>query len=318
MSRIRSVHPGLFTDEAFMQASPLAKVLIIGLWTECDDYGAFEWKPITLKAKILPADNCDAVALLDELASASLDMIKAYEIGGKRYGVVRNFRRWQRPKKPNAVFPIPDHLVEYTVTGSLNGGTDTRSEPPGGEFEYDEAAPIPADGGNPAPSDDASSPLVGNQFGTGGENAPQMEDVGCRRKEERSPDGDPKKSPVSKSRSPPTNNLAMLDAFDPSDELLSRLSAKCPRVADRLANLALQFRTDPWWAKQFAEGKYSDPARCFENFCAKQEAFAADRGVKPKPQQRQRPMAQPPVFGMRPGELLPPVPPDDQPQGPLQ
>ena len=121
-----------------------------------------------------------------------------------------------------------------------------------------------------------------------------------------------------RSKKPPSNNLAALDTFEPTSEQAARLIEKCPRIADRLENLVLQFRTDPWWAKQFADGKYSDPARCFDNFCAKQEAFAADRGVKPKPQQSKRPLVQPPVFGMRPGELLPPLPPDDQAQSVLQ
>lgn len=32
MARIRSVHPGLYTDEAFMTLSMAARVLIVGLW----------------------------------------------------------------------------------------------------------------------------------------------------------------------------------------------------------------------------------------------------------------------------------------------
>jgi hypothetical protein len=33
MPRIRSVHPGLFTDEAFVTVSMAARVLLIGVWT---------------------------------------------------------------------------------------------------------------------------------------------------------------------------------------------------------------------------------------------------------------------------------------------
>ena len=65
MARIRSVHPGLFTDESFMSASPLARIVMIGVWTEADDNGVFEWKPLTLKARLLPADNADMAAILD-------------------------------------------------------------------------------------------------------------------------------------------------------------------------------------------------------------------------------------------------------------
>jgi hypothetical protein len=53
MARIRSVHPSLFTDEAWVSCSPLARVLYIGLLTDADDQGLFEWKPIQIKMRLL-------------------------------------------------------------------------------------------------------------------------------------------------------------------------------------------------------------------------------------------------------------------------
>lgn len=41
MSRIRSIHPGLWTDEAFVSLSPMARLFLMGLWNECDDMGSF-------------------------------------------------------------------------------------------------------------------------------------------------------------------------------------------------------------------------------------------------------------------------------------
>jgi len=111
MARIRSLHPGLFTDEAYMSLSMAARVLITGIWTEADDNGVFQWKPITLKARILPADNVDVPSLLAELARH--DFINRFEHGGSVYGAVRNFRVYQRPKKPNYRFVLPDELRHY-------------------------------------------------------------------------------------------------------------------------------------------------------------------------------------------------------------
>lgn len=142
MARIRSVHPGLFTDESFMSATPLARIVMIGLWTEADDNGVFEWKPLTLKARLLPADNADMAAMLDELAA--LNIICGFEHGVRSFGAIRNFRKYQRPKKPNAVHPLPSKIAVYVGL------------------------------------DDDGSPSVGNQFGTDGENPPQMEDGGWR------------------------------------------------------------------------------------------------------------------------------------------
>lgn len=111
MARIRSVHPGLFTDEAFMQLSDAARMLLIGLWTEADDQGVFEWKPLTLKARLRPADDGSVEPLLDAIVAQ--DLVKRIEVDGRSYGLVRNFRKFQRPQKPNAIHPLPDQYRTY-------------------------------------------------------------------------------------------------------------------------------------------------------------------------------------------------------------
>jgi uncharacterized phage protein (TIGR02220 family) len=124
------------TAEAFVSLSFPARRFLILLWTECDDQGSFEWKPKQLKMELLPADSIDIEELLCELVE--WNCVMQYEMNGKQYGAVRNFCRYQRPKKPNAIFPQSEAVKAYCCCGS--------SEP------------------------------VGNQYGTGGENAEQMED----------------------------------------------------------------------------------------------------------------------------------------------
>ena len=111
MARIRSVHPSLFTDEAWVSCGPLARILYIGLWTDADDQGVFEWKPLQIKMRLLPGDNGDASEFLAELTAVGL--IKPFEFDGKRYGAIANFRKFQRPQKPNAIHPLPDFIAEY-------------------------------------------------------------------------------------------------------------------------------------------------------------------------------------------------------------
>lgn len=107
MARIRSLHPGLFTDEAFMALSMASRVLLVGIWTEADDHGVFEWKPLTLKARILPADSVDAAVLLAEIEAANI--IKR----DGAFGLIRNFCKYQRPKKPTYRFPFSPTMAEY-------------------------------------------------------------------------------------------------------------------------------------------------------------------------------------------------------------
>lgn len=113
MARIRSIHPGLFTDESFVSCSPLARLLVLGLWTEADDQGVFEWKPVTLKMRVLPVDGADVSALLTEIESQNI--VKRFEHQGKAYGAIRNFRKYQRPKYPTAVHHLPDDLRSYVA-----------------------------------------------------------------------------------------------------------------------------------------------------------------------------------------------------------
>ncbi len=111
MARIRSVHPSLFTDEAWVSCSPLARILYIGLWTDADDQGLFEWKPLQIKMRLLPGDMAEAGSLLAELASVNL--IMSYEVDTVRFGAIRDFRKFQRPQKPNAIHPITEIVAEY-------------------------------------------------------------------------------------------------------------------------------------------------------------------------------------------------------------
>lgn len=146
MARIRSIHPGLFTDEAFVSLSSDAQVFLMGIWTECDDQGVFEWKPVTLRMRLRPTKDGSVDSLLSELETANC--IRSYELSGRKYGAVRNFRKYQRPKRPNAIHLMTDEIRTYVALSASCS-----------EQEHDEDGVIPPKG----------------------EIAPQMEDGGDNR-----------------------------------------------------------------------------------------------------------------------------------------
>lgn len=153
MSRIRSLHPGLFTDDRYMALSLAARELIKGIWCEADDQGVFEWRPLTLKARIMPADAVDVSEILDELVAGKF--VTRFEYNDHSFGAVRNFRKFQRPKKPNSIHLLPPEFANYVGLG-----------PPGGELSEDKPTAVP------------------HQFPTEGGKPPQMEDGGGRREDE--------------------------------------------------------------------------------------------------------------------------------------
>lgn len=128
MARIRSVHPGLFTDDKFASLSLGAQVLFIGLWTECDDQGAFEWNPVKLKMRIVPVHHVEVSELLAELQAAN--MVRSYSHEGRKLGAVRNFTRFQRPKKPNSVYFMPPEFRTYAGLTTDSSEPDEPERPP--------------------------------------------------------------------------------------------------------------------------------------------------------------------------------------------
>lgn len=180
MSRIRSVHPGLFTDERFVSVSPFARLLFIGLWTECDDKGSFEWSPIKLKMRLLPADNIDISECLLELEMSGI--IMSYSIKGRKFGAVRKFSVFQRPKKPNDIYPQTE-MVRNFVTGNCEeSGNECQLSCEVSEIDGPKVIEFPQ-----------QAETVTNQFPTDGEKPPQMEDGEEGGKKERTTSVVPKK-----------------------------------------------------------------------------------------------------------------------------
>jgi hypothetical protein len=103
VARIRSTHPGQWTSGDFLECSPLARLLALAVRNVADDHGVFRWKPTSLKAECLPADNCD------------IGQVVRYSVDGKEYGIIKDFNQWQRPKKPKYIHPVPDWFPTSTV-----------------------------------------------------------------------------------------------------------------------------------------------------------------------------------------------------------
>lgn len=160
MSRIRSIHPGIYTDEAWASVSIVARWFAKGICTEADDNGVFEWKPLQLKMRIFPADGVDVPALLAELKAAGI--VCSFEADGKHYGALRNFCKYQRPRKPKAWFPITDEVREFVALGAPPAADEDEEPavPKKSELTVVEPAPVPPKS----------------------EKSPQMEDGGGRRK----------------------------------------------------------------------------------------------------------------------------------------
>lgn len=127
MARIRSTHPGQWTDEEFVQLTFAARLLCIALRNEADDNGVFEWKPTGLKMRLFPADDVSVPALLEELEGHN--QVCRFQVDGREYGAIRNFRKYQRPKLPTSRHPLPEALEKYVGVKSADLPSDGEVAP---------------------------------------------------------------------------------------------------------------------------------------------------------------------------------------------
>lgn len=121
MPRIRSIHPGQWSDDDFIELTPTERLFSIALRNFADDRGVFEWKPTQIKRATNPGDEFGTAPLLKALSvpyshgpSGGLGKhIQPFKVDGRYFAVIRNFGKWQRVKKPTAVHPMPASLYDY-------------------------------------------------------------------------------------------------------------------------------------------------------------------------------------------------------------
>jgi hypothetical protein len=154
MARIRSIHPGLFSDPEFAALSDGAQIIYLGLLTEADDNGVFEWNLNKLKIRLRPLKDGSLEPFVSELTTSN--KVASYEIDGRKYGAIRNFRRFQRPKSPKSWHPIPDDFRNYVCLSGEDGET-----PPPSTQSISEIPPQMEEGGGRREEVSKANALVG-------------------------------------------------------------------------------------------------------------------------------------------------------------
>jgi hypothetical protein len=72
MAKIRGFKPDLWTDEDFVEVSPFARLLWMGMWNFACDNGHLADKSKQIKMRVLPTDDVNCAELLRELESQGL------------------------------------------------------------------------------------------------------------------------------------------------------------------------------------------------------------------------------------------------------
>lgn len=72
MPKMRGFKPEIWTDEKFVELEPLARLLFMGMWNYSCDNGHLDDKPKQIKMRVLPTDDCDAAALIQNMVDLGM------------------------------------------------------------------------------------------------------------------------------------------------------------------------------------------------------------------------------------------------------
>jgi len=105
--KIRSIHPGFFSDRKISNLPYEARVLYAGLWCYSDDYGRGQYLPKAIEGAVFPHDPVDIVDLLLKLEKAEL--IRVYEARGDVFYEIPSWDKYQSPRyKAKTAYPAPE------------------------------------------------------------------------------------------------------------------------------------------------------------------------------------------------------------------
>lgn len=97
MARARNIKPAFFNNDILAELDPLDRLAFIGLWTIADYKGCLEYRPLKIKAMILPYDNCDFSKIAINLDKSGF--IRLYSVDDVEYIKILNFEKHQNPHK---------------------------------------------------------------------------------------------------------------------------------------------------------------------------------------------------------------------------
>lgn len=113
MARIRSIKPEFWTSEQIAECSPIARLMFIGMWNFCDDYGVIPASVKRLKMQLFPSDESigsdDIRRMITELSSNGL--IEEYSVENKEYWYVTGWDSHQKPDCKTGLYPRPDGQI---------------------------------------------------------------------------------------------------------------------------------------------------------------------------------------------------------------
>lgn len=128
MARYRTIKPEFWRSEQVVSLSIEARLLFIGMWNFCDDYGVTPASDAGLKMAVYPGDPFskeDIRRMVDELLAS--DLVTEYDWEGRKYWFVTGWDRHQKPECKTGLYPRPDGNIGAKIRKKANSTNDSRT-----------------------------------------------------------------------------------------------------------------------------------------------------------------------------------------------
>jgi hypothetical protein len=119
MARIRYLNPEFFVDDDLKDLDFCARLFFTGLWCYADKAGRLVYKPEKLKVQIMPYDNIDVLAILQQLSKpkrSGVPFILIYGEPKNQYIQITGWEKYQHPHhtEKESTLPAPNTLKSTT------------------------------------------------------------------------------------------------------------------------------------------------------------------------------------------------------------
>ena len=120
MSRIRTIKPEFWTSEQIVECSPMCRLMFVGMWNFCDDYGNHPASAKTVKMEIFPADDIPLETIQSYIEELHIqDLMLTYQNNNKQYWHVKGWHH-QKIDKPSQKYPKFDDVNSTIIRRSFD------------------------------------------------------------------------------------------------------------------------------------------------------------------------------------------------------
>lgn len=128
MARRRMIDPNIWMSEDVAKLTIRQRLLLIGLFSNADDYGKGRANPVFIRSIVFPYDDIPVKDIEKDLKAISETIeIKLYEVDENSYYSFTNWGKWQTVQKPQDSI-IPDFECSQERVENDSGMSQERVE----------------------------------------------------------------------------------------------------------------------------------------------------------------------------------------------